>query len=112
MGATRWRPPVASFTLLDSDPRAIGLLDLTDHVLATPATTDGGIARHYVTCPSRSAAALAEVSRCPVFASLDLAELATFIEADALRALLARIRGLEGHGAPSVIETVGRSRAA
>jgi hypothetical protein len=38
--------------------------------------------------------------------------LATFIESDELRALLARIHGLEGHVVPSVLETVGQRRAA
>ena len=104
--------PVASFTLLDSDPLTIGLLDLADRVLAGTHTPDGAISRYYVTYPSRSATALAEALRRPVFASLGLAELATFIEADELRALLARIHGLEGHVAPSVLETVGQRRAA
>ena len=104
--------PVASFTLLESEPLAMGLLDVADQVLATSTTTDDAISRHYVTCPSRTATALAEALRRPVFAALELSDLASFIDADQLRALLARVQGLEGHVAPSVIETVGQRRAA
>jgi hypothetical protein len=57
--------PVASFTLLDSDPLTIGLLDLADRVLAGTDTPDGAISRHYVTYPSRSVTALVEALRAP-----------------------------------------------
>ena len=104
--------PVASFTLLESEPLAMSLLDVADQVLATSTTTDDAISRHYVTYPSRTATALAEALRRPVFTALELSDLASFIDADQLRDLLARVHGLEGHVAPSVIETVRQSQAA
>lgn len=94
----------ATFAILSEDNLPSALLDLADRSLgprAKPFPT-------YVVCPENTWQAVAKALERPTFVEIDLRTRMQFIAERRLTELMARLQGLEGHVAPTVIGTLVR----
>ena len=94
----------ATFAILTEDNLPSALLDLADRSLgprAKPFPT-------YVVCPENTWQAVAKALERPTFVEIDLRTRMQFIAERRLTELMARLQGLEGHVAPTVIGTLVR----
>ncbi|MCZ6545311.1 MAG: hypothetical protein O6913_06365 [Chloroflexi bacterium] len=94
----------ATFAILSEDNLPSALLDLADRSLgprAKPFPT-------YVVCPENTWPAVAKALERPTFVEIDLRTRMQFIAERRLTELMARLQGLEGHVAPTVIGTLVR----
>ena len=94
----------ATFAILSEDNLPSTLLDLADRSLgprAKPFPT-------YVVCPENTWQAVAKALERPTFVEIDLRTRMQFIAERRLTELMARLQGLEGRVAPTVIGTLVR----